>query len=124
MVDLCLDWGGDLALGPTGDLQVTAGTTLATQRVLRRLLTNGGDYLWHPDYGAGLRRFVGSPLDQSLITAIVRTEIGKEAAVALSPPATISVTPISGRTNSFYLAVSYVGAASAQPTSLTFSLDI
>ena len=43
MVDLALQFGGDLAVGPTGDLELADGSVLTQQRVLRRLLTNPGE---------------------------------------------------------------------------------
>ena len=61
MPDLAHEFGADLQAGPTGDLALADGAALGRQRVLRRLLTNPGDYIWHPTYGAGLARFVGHP---------------------------------------------------------------
>ena len=49
MPDLSHEFGADLLAGPTGDLAVAAGAGLGRQRVLRRLLTNPGDYIWQPD---------------------------------------------------------------------------
>lgn len=60
-------------------------------RVLRRLLTNPGDYVWQPSYGAGLGRFVGSPASAERIRAVVRGQIFKEAAVARDPEPVIEV---------------------------------
>lgn len=54
MPDLSHQWGSDLLIGPTGDLATASGTELGQQRVLRRLLTNASDYIWHLGYGAGL----------------------------------------------------------------------
>ena len=65
-------WGGDLSVSPTGDLQTATGPALGTERVLRRLLTNPGDDLWQPGYGAGLARFVGPPADAAAIRALIR----------------------------------------------------
>ena len=50
-----------LRAGAAGDLAPAAGTLRGQQRVLRRLLTNPGDYIWQPGYGAGLGQFVGKP---------------------------------------------------------------
>ena len=57
MSDISHQWGSDLSIGPTGDFALVSGAILGQQRVLRRLLTNPGDYIWHPDYGAGLAEF-------------------------------------------------------------------
>jgi hypothetical protein len=85
MPDLAHGFGGDLVIGPTGDLALSAGPALTRERVLRRLLTNPGDYLWQLDYGAGLGRFVGQPGSAAGIAAVVRGQIFREAAVARAP---------------------------------------
>ncbi|MDR3718394.1 MAG: hypothetical protein P4K98_06300 [Bryobacteraceae bacterium] len=91
MVDLDHQFGCDLAVGPTGDLAVTSDVALGQQRVLRRLLTNAGDYIWHTNYGAGLPQFVGQPADTTRIRAVIRGQIFKEVAVARTPEPTIDV---------------------------------
>ena len=58
------------------------GPLLGQQRVLRRLLTSPGDYIWQLDYGAGLARFIGQPVNPLQIKAVIRSQIFKEAAVA------------------------------------------
>ena len=49
-------WGGDLSVGPGGDISVAPVEAEVEQRIIRRLLTNTGDYIWHISYGAGLGR--------------------------------------------------------------------
>jgi len=46
MSDISHLWGNDLTIGPTGDLAVASNDGLTQQRVLRRLLTSVGDYIW------------------------------------------------------------------------------
>ena len=46
MLDISHYWGEDLGIGPTGDLGLAAGSPQVQQRILRRLLTNPGDYIW------------------------------------------------------------------------------
>ena len=91
MVDLALEVGGDLRVGPTGDLAIADGTLLTQQRVLRRLLTNSGDYIWQLDYGAGLGAFVGQPGTPSVIAGVVRAQLLLEPSVAMSPPPVVTV---------------------------------
>lgn len=91
MVDLSQLYGADLAIAAGGDLAVADGTILGQQRVLRRLLTNPGDYLWNPGYGAGLGQFVGQPVNVARIRSVIRSQIFQEAAVARSPEPTIDV---------------------------------
>ncbi len=87
MADLAHYFGQDLSLGPTGDLALVSGSLAVEQRVLRRLLTAPGAYIWHVPYGAGLGALVGMPANARLITGLVRQQMGLEAAVAQNPAA-------------------------------------
>jgi len=120
MQDASLVWSLDLATGNTGDLALASGTALGQQRVLRRLLTNPGDYVWHPDYGAGLARFIGSPADVAAIRAVVRSQIFMEPAVARLPEPVIDVQ--STGNGSVYVQVRYVDAAIGSTQVLSFSV--
>src|SRR3954470_21933759 len=91
MADASHQWGSDLAIDSTGDINAAAGQILGQQRVLRRLLTNPGDYIWQLDYGAGLARFIGQPINPWQIGAVIRSKIFKEAAVARQPEPLIDV---------------------------------
>lgn len=121
MSDVWHQWGGDLALTATGDLQTTAGTEYGQHRLLRRLLTNPGDYIWHLDYGAGLPRRVGEPVNERLIAGVIRGQVLREAAVAASPEPTIDVRAIP---TGVYAHILYADAPSGgMPQSLSFSVD-
>src|ERR1700739_2948205 len=91
MADLSHLWGSDLQVSPTGDLALATGTALTQQRILRRLLTNPGDYIWQLDYGAGLPRFVGTPGAAAGIQAVIRGQICLEPSVAQAPEPVIDV---------------------------------
>jgi hypothetical protein len=88
--------GQDLAVGPTGDLALVSGVTETTQRIIRRLLTNKGEYLWHLLYGAGLPAQVGLSANAMAIQSLIRGEIFKEQTVAQVPAPTINVTASPG----------------------------
>ncbi len=120
MPDLSLAFGGDLTVGPTGDLAVVSASVLTQQRVLRRLLTNPGDYLWQLDYGAGLGQFVGQPGAQAAINGIARSQVLREAAVASAPaPLVTSVAALDG---SVTLTLRYADAVSGQTNLLSFTV--
>jgi phage baseplate assembly protein W len=95
MPDLFHEFGSDLVLSSTGDVATVDGTLLGQQRVLRRLLTNPGDYIWQLEYGAGLPNFVGQPANKARIEAVTRAQMYHEAAVARNPAplVTVSVQP-------------------------------
>jgi len=120
MSDMQHQFGSDLAIGPTGDLASVSGSALGQQRVLRRLLTNAGDYIWQLGYGAGLPQFVGQPANAVRIRAVIRSQIFKEAAVARSPEPAIDVS--SDGVGTVSVRVSYADAETASTQVLGFSL--
>lgn len=120
MADLQTGWGGDVASTETGDLATVSGPALGTQRVLRRLLTNPGDYIWQPEYGAGLGQFVGQPADTAAIQTLIRTQMRLEPAVAASPEPVISLQLDPG--GSLSVQIRYADAETAETQSLSINL--
>ena len=92
MIDIFLEWGGDIAAGAGGDVAVADGADMQRQRVCRRLLTNAGDYIRNLDYGGGLGQFVGRPASPPEIEAVVRSQLALEAAIPQSPAPEVSTT--------------------------------
>ena len=119
MADLDHTYGGDLSASASGDLLTADGLTESEQRVLRRLLTCPGDYLWHPDYGAGLPTFVGKPINIRQITALILSQMKLEASVSQSPAPTVTVTPI---TNGLSATITYTEITTGQSTTLSFDV--
>jgi phage baseplate assembly protein W len=123
MGDLSLVWGADLTASATGDIATASGTIVTQQRVIRRLLTNPGDYIWQLDYGAGLARFVGQPANELYIKAIIRSQIFKESAVARSPEPVIEVqVSPAGSTGTIYVRIQYADALTGGTQTLSFSV--
>jgi hypothetical protein len=120
MADLTLPFGGDLAVGPSGDIMTSDGPALTQQRVLRRLLTNAGDYIWQLDYGAGLAQFVGQPGAPSAIAGVARAQLLREAAVARTPAPVIGAQ--TGDDGTVILSVSYADGPSGTTSVLTISV--
>jgi phage baseplate assembly protein W len=110
----------DLSASSTGDLLACSGVEQGKQRVLRRLLTNPGDYIWHPDYGAGLARQVGELADIKRVRALIRGQMLQEAAVAQSPEPEITVIQIQG---GLQCAIRYTDAGTQAPVSLNFNVN-
>ena len=124
MSDISHQWGADLSIGPTGDIAVVTGSALGHQRVLRRLLTNLLDYIWQPNYGAGLAGFVGQPANGAQIRAVIRSQIFKEAVVATSPEPTIGVTVNpGGAAGDIYVYITYADATTGTTQTLSFSVS-
>ncbi|MDR3538813.1 MAG: hypothetical protein P4L71_20120 [Acetobacteraceae bacterium] len=91
MPDIQHTFGSDLTVGPTGDLALSETTQLTQERVLRRLLTNAGAYIWQLSYGAGLPQAIGRPANPDRIAAVIRAQMLQEAEVASSPAPAVSV---------------------------------
>lgn len=122
MADLALLWGGDLQIGPTGDLATVTADAECQQRVLRRLLTNTGDYVWQPTYGAGLGAAIGTPVNALQIRALIRGQLFREASVASVPEPVIGIT--ASTDGSALVELRYSDATSGATQLLQFSVDI
>jgi hypothetical protein len=121
MQDAALLWGGDLSPTLTGDIALASDMTLSQQRVLRRLLTNPGNYIWHLQYGAGLAQFVGKPCDVAAINATIRSQIFMESSVARLPEPVIDVQ--NAQNGSVYVYIRYVDSESGATQVLAFSVS-
>ena len=112
--------GGDLSLSPTGDLSTVSDMERGKQRILRRLITNPGDYLFHPEYGAGLGQYVGALMNVPEITGLIRGQILLEDCVAKTPQPVITV---SGQNDTLSATISYTDSPSGEPVTLSFEVD-
>ena len=110
MQDVSLLWGQDLPVS----------AELGQQRVLRRLLTNPGDYIWQPSYGAGLGRFVGQTVNVSMIRAVIRSQILLESTVSQTPEPVLSI--IGSTDGSVYVDIRYADADTGSTQILSFSV--
>jgi len=119
MTDAAQYFSQDLALGATGGLQIADRVLLSQQRILRRLMTNPGDYIWEPNYGAGLPRQIGSKIDVTAITALIRSQMYLESSVQQQPEPQITVTTIP---NGIFVQIQYVEVDSGLPANLSFDV--
>jgi hypothetical protein len=119
--DVSLGWGSDLSVGAGGDLLLVTGTLRANQRVLRRLLTNPGEYLWALSYGGGLALSIGEPLDVGTIEAVIRRQLEQEPGVSLSPSPVVNIHAINSGDGSFRADLIYTEATSGVPSKLSIA---
>lgn len=119
MADANHIFGGDLVLAANGDLSTVTGVPLSRQRILRRLLTNPGDYLWAPDFGAGLPRFIGETVNPSRVTAVILAQLMLEPSVSRTPPPQVAVTAIP---DGLFAQIQYTESATGQASLLSFSV--
>lgn len=123
LTDLDQYIGSDVAASGTGDLQGATATLRGQERVLRRLLTNPGDYIFQPSYGAGLPQYVGRTADVAQIRALVRGQILLEEAVAKTPAPEIGVVAIPSAAGGGYsIKIRYTDAPSGEPVTLSFQV--
>jgi hypothetical protein len=127
LADISHLWGNDAVTSPTGDLGTVTDATRSQQRVIRRLLTNPldangpPDYPLHPDYGAGLARYVGQAVDPAKLRALIRGQMLLEDSVAKNPQPQVTVMVINPTTISVY--IRYTIAGSGAPATLSFNVN-
>jgi hypothetical protein len=120
MSDAFLTWGGDLQASAGGDIVVATDSSVWQQRILRRLLTNLQDYIWQPDYGAGLGGFVGQPASEQVIEAKIRNQLNLEPSVLQMPAPTVSV--LLEPNGQVFTDIGYVESSTGSLQYLSFSL--
>lgn len=119
MIDLNHYVGDDLSRSPTGGISSVSGLTRGKQRVLRRLITNPEDYIFHPEYGAGLGRYVGALTNVPEVIALIRGQIALEACVSQTPKPVISVQ---SNDSTLSVSISYTDDPSGEPVTLSFEV--
>ena len=112
--------GGDITVSPTGDLGLASADLRTQQRIVRRLVTNPGDYIFHTDYGAGLPQKIGETLDVPALRGLIRAQILQEAGVAQSPEPQVDVAAITGGVS---VRILYSSAITREPVSLQFNVS-
>jgi hypothetical protein len=122
MAELFLEWGGDFVVSATGDLLLVDGDDAVRQRLERRLFTADNGYVWHPEYGAGLPRKIGSVLSVYQVRSICTSQLALEASVATSPPAQISVSTDNNNASIVTIGIQYWDAVTGQSVSFTITL--
>lgn len=121
MADIAHQFGSDLTISATGDIAISDGAQLGKERILRRLLTIPGSYIWHLAYGAGLPRFVGQVANKLRIAAVARSQMYREASVSRSPAPAIAVDV--QPTGVVTLNISYADATTQQTVSINHNLN-
>ena len=118
--DISHVFGEDLVVSANGDLLLADSVNLSNQRILRRLLTNPGDYIWHPTYGAGLPATIGMPVDVETVKAIIIAQIFLEETVMRTPQPVITVQSFP---NGMFVQITYTEADSGQTVTLSFDVN-
>ncbi|MBR8182085.1 phage tail protein [Burkholderia ambifaria] len=119
--DLSQWYGGDVSASATGDFQTATADTRSQQRIIRRLCTNPGDYIFHPDYGGGLPKLIGSNASVSEVRAIVQSQLRLEESILQLPAPVVAITPI---TAGMQIQIQYTDALTRKPVLLSFDVAI
>jgi hypothetical protein len=123
--DLDHVWGNDLSAAANGDLLLSSGSAQTEQRILRRLMTNPGtsakaaDYIFQPEYGAGIPSFVGTTASVGQIQSTTKGQVSMEKAVASQPPPTVSASMSNGTLTE---TITYADATTGQTGVLSFNV--
>ena len=120
MADLSHLYGDDLQVSAAGDLLVVDGLNMATQRIIRRLMTAPLNYVWQPAYGAALNSEIGKTTDGSRINGLIMSQIFAEGSVAASPPPVISISPF---LDGVSVTINYTAKATGAHEVLSFSIN-
>ncbi len=120
LADIGHNMGQDLQASPTGDIATVTQNDKSQQRLLRRLLTNLGDYIWNLDYGAGLPAFIGQPTSPADIEAVIRAQIALEPSVATVPAPVITVQ--ANNDTAVFFTIKYSDADTGETETLTYPL--
>ena len=89
-------FGEDLKFSEKNDILKVFHPEEATQRILRRLLTPKGSYIWHPEYGCSVPQYIGESLtDESIenLKADITDQVLKEDFVANTPAPSVDIIP-------------------------------
>ena len=118
MADLNSPWGADLQISATGDLALVDGLNRSNQRIIRRLFTNLGAYIWHPEYGASIPDRIGDNIDVNLFQAVVYSQIMLEDSVSPTPPP--QVTTVMAGVDQVACTIVYTAVSDGQQKTMTF----
>jgi hypothetical protein len=101
-------WGGDLRIGPTGDILAIPAGSEVDQRLIRRLLTNSGDYIWNIAYGGGLGEYVGKPFSPEVLQDVILQQMKLETSIQQDPQPIVVVAETSPTDlNTISVSISY-----------------
>lgn len=115
--------GGDISASSSGNIATCTGTLRGQQRVLRRLLTNPGDYIFEPEYGGGLPQWVGRTAELAKLRAVIVGQMALEPSVAKTPTPQVNLSQIANSDGGgFAVAIAYTDAATGEPVALSFNV--
>lgn len=82
-------------------------------------MTNPGEYVFHPDYGAGLGQKVGKAVNLNEWKSLILGQMLLEDAVAVTPVPTVTLTLVTEGVSVYIL---YTDATTGTPATLSFDV--
>ena len=119
MTDVSHWVGYDLSVDATGDLAAASGSDETSQRVLRRLITSQGSYIWHLEYGMGLPRRIGQIQDNKLLATVITSQMYLEQGVSHDPQPQVSLEDIP---SGVFAKIAYTEFTNGKPQTLAFNV--
>lgn len=119
MYDLYHYVGTDLSVSPSGDILPVTGTERRKQKILRRLITNPGELVFHPEYGAGLGKKVGENINVQEWKTLILGQMKLEDCVARKPEPVVTISIIE---NGVDVRVKYTDAVNGTAEFLNFDI--
>jgi len=122
IVDIDQTYGNDIQVSSSGDLRTVSGSEFGKQRIIRRLLTPTGAYIFHTDYGCGIQLKIGEPLTTALFEEIktdIYSNIYKESRVAKVPTPQIVLQEIF---NGLLCQITYTDTATNELEIISFTV--
>jgi phage baseplate assembly protein W len=112
-------FGLDIQFAANGDDASASGILEINQRIVRELMTAPGDYIWEPDYGAGLGFYIGQALSTEKfaeLQALIKSIVLKQPDVQQQPAPQITFQ--SDATGLLSTQIIYVYAPTRQPVTI------
>ena len=119
MYDLYHYVGTDLSASPAGDLLSVTDSERRKQKILRRLITNPGEMVFHPEYGAGLGKKIGENVNLAEWRGLIIGQMLLEDCVARKPQPEVTIHTIDNGVNVY---VKYTDAVSGTAEFLNFDI--
>ena len=121
-MDIYHEIGDDIQLDSTNDLLFVHDTTETNQRIMRRLFTNKGTYIWNSKFGASIPWKVGESLSLEVYKDIVNqvtASVLEDDDVAKSPPPEINIKTTS---NGLICYIKYYNLSSDEHDTITLQV--
>jgi len=115
-------FSGDIGISIEGDISLANELTTSQQRIIRRVLTNPGDYPSDPTYGAGAGKYVGvATMLLGSLKSLIAGQVLREPSVSPVPTPTVLLKSDS---TVLHITIKYVDTLSQSTQTLIFDTGV